>query len=271
MTTTTTLRATALVCGVTMFVACGGTETIQPDDVATGKAASLSVEAANQTGALIAFVTDAIPNAQTGIEAAATASQLTGALQPAGCATAVTNGNQVTYTLASCSGPYGIVKMTGVVTVSFMISGVNALDIELAADNLVVGGATLTLSATATYQKGSTSDMLTVAASNQGTSARAGNVSHTGMYAIGWDATCLQLDGTFSTTIAGATLVDTLTWTTVVSGYERCGNSCPKAGGIVTVTGPSNRSVTVSYSGGGTASATSSTGQSGMIALPCAD
>lgn len=262
--TTTMLRAT-LVCGVAMFVACGGTETIQPDDVATGKAASLSVEAANQAGALIAFVTDAIPAAQTGLEAAATASQLTGALQPAGCATAVTNGNQVTYTLASCSGPYGIVKMTGVVTVSFMISGVNALDIELAADNLVVGGATLTLSATATYQKGSTTDMLTVAASNQGTSARAGNVSHTGMYAIGWDATCLQLDGTFSTTIAG------LTWTTAVTGYERCENGCPKAGGIVTATGPSNRSVTVSYSGGGTASAMSSTGQSGLIALPCAD
>lgn len=265
MTATRTLRAATLVCGAAMLVACGGTETIQPDDVATGKAASLSVEAANQAGALIAFVTDGIADAQTGIAAAATASQLTAALQPSGCATAVPSGNQVTYTLTSCSGPYGIAKMTGVVTISFMVSGVNALDIELASDNLVVGGATLTLSATATYQKGSTTDMLTVAANNQATSSRAGNVTHMGMYTIGWDATCLQLDGNFSTTIAG------LTWTTAVTGYERCENSCPKAGGMVTVTGPSNRSVTVSYSGGGTAFATTSTGQNGMIALPCAD
>ena len=250
---------------VSTFFACGGAEDISADDLTTAKSSSLSVEAANQAGAFVALVANGIATAQTGLEAAQAASALTSLFAPSGCATATTATNQVTYTLANCTGPYGMVKMTGTVTAKFSLSGLTALDIEVSSTGLKVGGATLNLAANATYQKGSSSYTLSVASTTNGQSSRAGSISQMGMYTIGWDASCIQLDGSFSTTILQQT------WTTSVAGYERCGSACPKSNGMVTVTGPSNRSITVSYSGGGTAFATTSEGQSGMIALPCAD
>lgn len=259
------MRNSLATAALLLLVGCGGTEAIAPDDIATSQSAALSVEAANQAGGFLAIVADSTGDAATGIAAAQSAAQLTSLFAPAGCATATTSSNTVTYTFAACTGPYGMTKLTGTVVVQFSLAGVNALDLEVMSTGLSVGGATLDLAATATYEKGATTDMLTVASTTKGTSARAGAITQMGMYTIAWDATCLQLDGTFSSGFRAET------WSTAITGYERCSNMCPKAGGMVTVTGPNNRSVTISYSGGGTAYAMTSSGQSGMIALPCAD
>lgn len=260
------MRRLLILFGATLGLSgCGGTEDITPDDLANAKSAALSVEAANQAGGFLALVADGVSTAQTGVEAAQQASGLTSLFSPSGCASATTSTNTVTYTLAACTGPFGLAKITGTVQVKFTPAGLTALDVEVSSTGLQVGSSTLDLAASATYQKGSTSDMLTVASTTKAQSTRAGSLSQLGMYTIGWNATCLQLDGSFSTTVAAQT------FTTVVAGYERCDNTCPKAGGMVTVTGPNNRSVTVSYSGGGTAFATTSSGQSGMIGLPCGD
>jgi len=258
---TSKIATTALL----LLAACGGTEMIAADDLATSQSAALSVEAANQAGGFLALVADSTGDAATGIAAAQSAAQLTSQFTPAGCATATTSGNQVTYTFTACTGPYGMTKLTGTVIVQFSLAGLSSMEIEVASTGLLVGAATLDLSATATYDKGATTYTLTVASTTKGTSARAGAITQMGMYTITWDATCLQLDGTFSSGFRAET------WSTAISGYERCSNQCPKAGGMVTVTGPNNRSVTISYSGGGTAYAMTSSGQSGMIALPCAD
>jgi hypothetical protein len=97
-----------------------------------------------------------------------------------------------------------------------------------------------------------------------GTGPRGTPLERQGSYAITFDAAaqCLTLDGTWETTVAGASA------STAVSGYQRCADSCPKAGGTVVHTSARGRVTTLRYDGSATARFETAQ-RSGTVALLC--
>jgi hypothetical protein len=252
---------------VTFFwLACGGTETNTTDDTATAYAAALSVDAAVQESGLFAALAGSLTgNGVTGEAAATDATAITASFTPAGCATVTTNKNVNTYTFAKCTGPYGLLKLDGTVTATFtpMLGG--KVKVELAANAFKISTVSVNLAATAVLTPGVTQQSADVTTSSSATNARGESAAHSGSYTAGWDATCVSLNGTFTTTVGA------VAWSTVIANFRQCTDKCPDSGGTVTVSTQRGGSITVHYTNGGTAEVTTTTagGTRGMIVLSC--
>jgi hypothetical protein len=184
--------------------------------------------------------------------------------QPAGCLTATAMGTTVTYTLNDCTGPHGLVHVTGTITVDYTVdaAGVHAM---VSATGLMVNGGTLDISATGVYTVSGTTKTLVVTTMGSGIGPRGHMVTHDGDYTLTWDTAtaCRDFDGAWSTTVSDRT------WMTTVSGFHRCGASCPMSGTVSHTGGISGVTITLTFDGTATAQWTSSRGSSGTINLLC--
>jgi hypothetical protein len=248
------------ICLLALLCACGGADTNSTDDTSSAYAAAVSIDGAVGESGFAATLAGFVGAAATGDGAATSAAGATQAFTPAGCATATSAGNVTTYTLTNCTGPYGLLKLNGTVTATFTPTA-GGLQIGLASTGLKLSTATLSLAATIVMPAARTSAMVT--STTSAVSAHGETATHAGSYTASWTSSCLSLDGSFSTTIGP------VSWTTAVSGFRQCSNMCPDGGGTVVITGARGRSVTVSYTNGGTAEVTTSGGTRGMIVLAC--
>src|SRR6476620_10080391 len=110
------------------------------------------------------------------------------------------------------------------------------MQIDLAANGFKISTVSVTVSTTAVVTPGVTQDSAMVTSSSFATNARGDTAGHSGSYTAGWDGTCLTLNGTFTTQIAGATS-SAVAWSTQISNFRQCSGMCPDANGSVTVTG----------------------------------
>jgi hypothetical protein len=189
-------------------------------------------------------------------------------LQPAGCVTETAGVGTVTYVYAGCSGPWGLVHLTGTVTVAYSSTGPDDLTLKFSASNFQINGATLsTWTAEADITASGAQRTMVWTASLAGTTKSGRDFTRTNDKTITWNVggatTCVGINGTSDGTISGDDLK-----TTVVS-YQRCTGACPQAGSEITIQNETNgKEVDVKYDGGDLATVTlTEGGKTGSIDL----
>ncbi|WP_437537682.1 hypothetical protein WME79_18755 [Sorangium sp. So ce726] len=244
----------------------GAADGSDSDDASVAEEASDSLDTGEVEAALLVASTDAAGAATSAEEAAEAAAGAADAhFRPAGCATAEVQGTTVTYTLNDCTGPFGVARIDGTVQVSYSLAA-DGLHATLAGDGVSARGATLDLDAEAVYTVNGSTKSLTVTTAGTAVGPRGHSIEREGSYVARWEAerSCLSLDGSWSTR-AGAR-----TWSTQVSGFERCVAECPAAGGTIELTGGrSGVTVTINFDGSDSATWSSSSGPSGTLDLAC--
>lgn len=186
--------------------------------------------------------------------------------QPSGCATVDQQGATVTVTYNDCTGPRGLVHVTGTLTVVLSVSATGGISAHATATGFQVNRATLDIDADATYAVSGTSHSLTVTSTGEGTGPRGNAIDHQGDYTITWDTAsqCGSIDGMWSTDIT--TPVATAERSNDVD-LSRCAGGCPT--GTMTHHFLGGASITVTFDGTATAAWTASTGRSGTVQLLC--
>lgn len=251
----------ALLAGFALLAAgCGAAVDAQYVDEALD-----STDTAQSQSALLVPATSDAVNGMSADQIAATAASKAGTYyQPANCVTATATGPTTVYKLNDCTGPHGLVHVTGTVTVVFSVAG-DGVHAVATAKELKVNSAVIDVDAAAVYTVNGDTKKLQVTSKTSGTGVRGNFFVHTGAYVATWDATCMTLDGAWQTKAGG------YTWSTTVANYKRCSGMCPAAGGSVVYTGGiSGVTVTVTFDGGGTAKWVSSRGRTGAVIVNCA-
>lgn len=209
-----------------------------------------SVDVTSAESALTSTLSDEVsqPMSASPTDLAMSAATRVGALlKPQGCATQSTSGATVTYTLTNCTGPYGLVKMTGVITAVYSRAAGGGVQVVLTSTGFKANNATFDVGATVVATQANGVKTANVTADSKGTGPRGVEVTRTGVYTVTYEpgAECISVDGQW-TTKAGAR-----TGTTNVVGYKRCKGECPKAGGRIIHTNGSRpaNSVTLTYDG----------------------
>jgi hypothetical protein len=267
---TSTTTSPAVVCG--------------PDDVATTNwdvVATTNYEAAWYYASLDAIPLGfyAVESAEVGLQAdpAATSSATSSAAAatavaasvghyfPNGCAIATATGNVVTFRLNNCAGPLGLVGSTGTVTATITLVS-NAVQIQLAGNNIAANGAVVNLATSGTLTAGANGQKtLQSNTHSNGTGPDGNGIAHTGMYTLVWPTGtgCATLNAMLSDIGSGAYSGTT----TQITNYVACLNRCPQSG---TATSAFNGgTVTLAFNGSNTAQCTSSIGTSASIPLHC--
>jgi hypothetical protein len=189
-----------------------------------------------------------------------------GYFQPAGCLTEDSNDatRTNTYTFSDCTGPYGLVHLTGVVTVVWSNATPTTLDLALSTSDFKINNATLTSwNATANITADGDSRDVQWTASLAGTTGSGRAFSRTNAKDIKWTVgeSCISISGSSQGTITGLDLDTTIT------SYSRCEGSCPAAGSEINVKDVTNGdSVDIKYLGGAKAQYTGVKGN--VIDLP---
>ena len=185
---------------------------------------------------------------------------------PSGCATASASGSNVTVTLNDCTGPRGLVHVSGTLSLVVSIDANGSVVVTGHSDDLMVNKADLTFDVTATYSSSGTTHSLAVQTQGQGTGPLGNNIDHNGNYTISWDTSsqCGSIDGTWSTEFSNG--VQTATRSNDVS-VMRCAGGCPT--GTIVHHFLKGQTLTVTFDGTNVASWVTSGGRSGTVNLTC--
>jgi hypothetical protein len=180
----------------------------------------------------------------------------------AGCAQVTQSGATVTVVYNDCTGPRGLIHVTGTLVLTFSVSSTGVISVHGTSDDMQVNRATLVIDANATYAVSGTMHTLTVATNGSGTGPRGNAIEHQGNYTISWDSTsqCGSIDGMWSTELGDLSRSNDVS-------LDRCAGGCPT--GTVTHTFLRGASVTITFDGSATATWTSSNGGTGTVALAC--
>lgn len=238
------------------------------DDAADAQDADDSVSATTMESALTAELSDqsSLSASATGAELATAAATRVGShLTPEGCVTMEVHGSTVTYTMNHCSGPYGLVDVSGTLTAVYSRANSGAAHVVITGSGIKVNQWTIDVDATVDASQTASVKRTVVACNSRGTGPRGMMVAREGDYAVTYDPTteCITLDGAW-TTKAGLR-----TASTGASGYARCKGHCPAAGGTITHTRVGGTVITLSYDGSTTAAWRTSKGRSGTVNLTC--
>ena len=185
---------------------------------------------------------------------------------PSTCATVSTNGADVTIKFDDCTGPRGLLHVTGELDLVVSISTTGTIQVAGTATGLQVNNATLNINLTAMYAVSGTNDELMVQTMGSGTGPLGNAIDHTGSYTVTWDTTsqCGALDGTWSTSLTSTTATHSRGNTVDVM---RCAGGCPT--GTMTHNFVTSETLTITFDGTPTADWKLSTGASGTFALDC--
>lgn len=257
----TTLRLRLAPLALALTAAACGADT---GDAAAAEGALDSTIASSSESALAVSVIESATAATTSEEAASTAAEAATTLfEPAGCLTTSVAGATTTYTFAGCTGPYGLVELTGVVTATYSVSR-SGVSVTLAASDFAVNEGSIDIATTATYASLGASESITVESTSAGVGRYGRGFSRSGSTTATWTATCITLNGTYATTVDGDG------WSTTIDGFEACTAACPN--GSVTVAGARN---TYDLAFDGTSTATWSVegarNRTGTLALRCGE
>jgi hypothetical protein len=257
-------RILAAAAVMAMVVGCGrGVEADSAED------ADESVTVSSTESALTAELSDEVsqPMSSTPEQLAMNAVTRVGArFKPQGCATSMQTGATVVYTLNDCTGPYGLVKVTGTLTAVYSRAAGGGVQVVITGTGVKANDATMDVNSTVIATQANGVKTANVTINGAGTGPRGGSVTRKGSYVVTYDtaAECITINGTWETgtTRAGAS--------TAVSNFKRCKGECPAAGGTITHTSARNEVVVVTYDGSPVAKWTSSAqGRSGTVNLRC--
>jgi len=226
--------------------------------------ANQAVESASQTTAeaelLVTLLGDVDPSLSPEDMATAAAASAT-QMQPPDCATVQSTATQVTWTFTQCTGALGLITLDGSVTLSFRV-GPRGKTVDLSSSGLEVSGVPVELGGIAVYTSSGTSNTLEVDTNASAQTTRFGSLQRTGSYTVTWEdgASCLQVDGTWSTSLGARS------WDTTATALTACDGSCLVGTLTFARTGSS---YALSFLAGGEVEWTTSSGKTGTIQLPC--
>jgi hypothetical protein len=254
---------TMLACLVALAFPLGGCR-VQEAYTKWASQASDSTDVVSAESAMLIATTEGADPTMSAEEAATAASEsATRFFQPEGCLTAVVSGRTVVYTLNDCTGPYGLVHVTGDVTVEYTIQG-DGLGFTATAEGLDVNGGSVDIANQGVYRRVGTRHEITGSVSGRGTGPRGNTFTRTGNRTVTWDpaSACLTLDGAWMTDVEGKA------WTTVVDGFAKCGEACPASGGFIEWSSDRG-SLRLAYDGTAVAAWSTSNGREGTVELFC--
>jgi hypothetical protein len=204
--------------------------------------------------------------AATGDQIAATIAANVAARWPGGCATATQNGADVAITYDDCSGPRGLVHVTGELDLTVSITATGAIGVHATATDLEVNAATIDFTADATLSAVGTMESLSVTANGSGTGPLGNSIDHIGAYTVTWDPStaCRSIAGSWSTELSSP--VATAERANTVN-LTRCGAACPT--GTLTHKFLAGATLTLTFDGTAIATWSTSIGGTGTIALAC--
>jgi hypothetical protein len=250
------------------FAACARNASTNTDTAESAVDSSDSVE--SEGNVMMALADGADATALTGVTADQAAGQIAANVplrwQPSGCATATASGASVTVTLADCTGPRGLLHVTGDIDLAVSITSTGAVAVHATATGLAVNAATISFDADATYTASGTMHSLAVHAHGDGTGPRGTTIDHDGDYTIGWDTStqCRSIAGSWSTEFTNGTASATRGNDVNLT---RCAGSCPN--GTIVHHFLGGQTLTVTFDGTNTASWVTSGGRSGTVQLAC--
>jgi hypothetical protein len=192
-----------------------------------------------------------------------------GFYHPAGCLTASSDDatKTVTYVFNDCTGPLGLVHLTGTVTVVWSSSGATNLQLVYSAQGFKINQATINnWNATAVITANGNDRDMTWTASLAGVTGSGRNFNRTNNKDLKWTVgqPCLAISGSSDGTLTGKHLVTTIT------NYQRCVDSCPAANSEINVKDVDNgESVDIKFLGGAKAQFTAVDGTVTDIPLLC--
>ncbi|HEX8796449.1 MAG TPA: hypothetical protein VF765_36105 [Polyangiaceae bacterium] len=189
--------------------------------------------------------------------------------QPAGCeqTTVDKSGQSASFVFNGCTGPLGLVELTGTVNLSWQTAS-NQLTLNFTAQNFKINRATIdSWQATAVVTASGNDRTMTWNATLSGTTGRGRSFNRTNQKTLQWTAgvACLEVSGQSTGDILGAKLQTTFTT------WKRCADSCPQSGSEIQVKNLGNGdSIDIKYLGGPDANLTIN-GKSEEIGLACGD
>jgi hypothetical protein len=189
---------------------------------------------------------------------------------PAGClvVTEDTAKSSATYAFNGCTGPLGLVSLTGTVTVGWQLAP-SQVTLNFAATGFQINRATIdSWQATAIITSNGSQRSMAWNAMLSGTTGSGRPFNRTNQKSVQWTVgvACLSASGQSSGDILGANLQ-----TTVVT-WQRCADSCPQAGSEITVKNlDKGDSIDIQYDGGPTAELTLDGSKEVEIRLACGD
>lgn len=249
---------------VTSLAACSGLS----EEASNADDADESASVTSSESALTTEMSDEVtqPVSMSASDVATAASKRVGThLKPAGCLTTTVTGATVVYTMKDCTGPYGLVHVTGTVTAVYSRGNAGEIQVAITGSGIQANKAVLDLDATVKASQANGVRTADVVCNSAGTGPRGNSVSRKGEYTATYDSNseCITVNGTWTTT-AGVRSASTQ-----VANYKRCKGICPAAGGSIVHSSLRSNIVTVSYDGSATASWATSGGKSGTVSLVC--
>lgn len=189
--------------------------------------------------------------------------------QPAGCeqTTVDKSGQSASFVFNGCTGPLGLVELTGTVDLSWQ-TATDQLTLNFTAQNFKINRATIdSWQATAVVTASGNDRTMTWNATLSGTTGRGRSFNRTNQKTLQWTVgvACLGVTGQSTGDILGAKLQTTFTT------WKRCADSCPQSGSEIQVKNLGNGdSIDIQYLGGPSANLTIN-GKSEEIGLACGD
>jgi hypothetical protein len=260
------LRTAAAVSALSLLAFGAGCD---PDDggEVDSAAAELAVDASDSGAAESALLATSIDGIVLGA-LSATPSQVSAAINarisarfsPAGCATSSLSGAGLAITFKNCTGPRGLGKVDGTLTLSVTAATTSSISISAKATDLQLGQSTLTFDTAATYAMANGALTLTVDSTSSGVGPFGNEIEHTGDFTATWDTNCTSVQGDWSTSRDGRQR-------SIQVDVQRCAGSC--ATGTITRNTRDGRTITITLDGS-VAAWTSTSGATGTFALRCA-
>lgn len=185
---------------------------------------------------------------------------------PSSCATATRSGANITVTLTDCTGPRGLLHVSGTIDLVVAVDATGTISVTGHSDDLMVNRANLTFDVSATYGVSGTNHTLTVQTQGQGTGPLGNEIDHNGNYTITWDTSsqCGSIAGDWSTEFSNG--VQSATRSNEVN-LMRCAGGCPT--GSIVHTFLRGQTLTVTFDGTNVAQWQTSGGRSGTVNLTC--
>jgi hypothetical protein len=189
--------------------------------------------------------------------------------QPAGCVVegSTSGTDSATYTFNDCTGPFGLVHISGVVDVTWSVTGPGAVTLNFSSSDLEINRATLSSwAATANVTANGDSRTMVWSAHLSGTTGGGRPFVRTNDKTLTWTAggSCLSISGTSTGTVTGLDLQTTIT------SYSVCAGACPAAGSEVHVEDlTTSESVDLKFLGGAEAQFTGVNGAVTDLPLAC--
>ncbi len=256
-------RVVLVVAGLAALFSCGPTEEVSNAEDGDESASVTSSESA-LTSELSDEVTAPVSTTPEALAQAA-ATRVGSHLTPASCFTKSVAGATVTYTMNDCTGPWGLVHLTGTITAVYSRATTGGVGVVITGTGVKVNNATLDLNSAVVASEVNGVRVANVTTEAKGTGGRGLALTRKGAYVAKYDPTneCITLDGTWTTTTGLRSA------STAIANYTRCKSACPAAGGTLVHTGVRTNQVTVTYDGTSTAAWASTNGRAGTLTLMC--